>query len=900
MPAMRSRRSRWWGVLQPTRPAEARQAITRALLARWKFLPVNVFLVALAVSPLYAAPTTYVHPSYPSCGGFSPCYRWIQDAVQNTDTNGTVVVLANTADNVFASYAKTGITIRGYTPAVTITGGVNVTSSVMNGWTIRDLIFTDGVIVSNLATSLTLDNISAAGVQIGYFTQDTNAAITIHNCGFPSNQTAQIAIIGSPGYSLRGTVTIAGSTNINAINIVTYVAPLAAANIDAAITIEGNQIVNGVNIIVNSDGSVGTGSVTGAVRFLNNTASPTTGVLGIIVNGNASGSISGPVTFTGNVCNALVVGTYDSVVGGSIGPVTATGNDVEAIEINDKGAPLGGPILLSGNRITSKGGGAATNPYIQVDGQPISGGVTIENTTGDAAFLSTTSWGTGDYSGTVRMTGNAARRMVIDSRAGSITAPFTVSGNTLRSGVSPDSTLTIRTLAGGDLVSGTISDNALDGIQLDIAGGISGPVTLNGNRIGQEASLIAHGTPGAGTALVEGNDIAGIAYFQGMTTTARFNRIKGVMNVVAGATVDARLNWWGCNSGPGASPCSSLSAGIPYAPWLVFEAFTRCSSATDAVQTVQLLQASDNATPGGNVTPATASVTSTEGMVNPEDPVIVGSGTSVVDLPSGATAVITSRLDNVSLAWQATCDPDITSPALYNPADSAFYLRNRNAPSIADLTVVFGMPGAVPLMGDWDGDGVTTPGLYVPATGQFFLKNSLMPGTADIIFSFGPAGAGWLPIVGDWNGDGIDSVGLFAPASSQFFLRNSNTSGYADITVAFGPGGAGWLPVVGDWNGNGIDTVGLYMPAASQFFLRTSNSPGYADIVVGFGPAGAGWLPIAGDWNGDGTDTIGLYAPASSQFFLRNTNTSGFADLAFAFGPPAAGWQPLTGDFDGP
>jgi hypothetical protein len=146
--------------------------------------------------------------------------------------------------------------------------------------------------------------------------------------------------------------------------------------------------------------------------------------------------------------------------------------------------------------------------------------------------------------------------------------------------------------------------------------------------------------------------------------------------------------------------------------------------------------------------------------------------------------------------------------------------------------------------------GITTPGVYDPAGGIFYLRTSNSAGSHDVRFQYGPAGAGWIPVVGDWDGDGVDTVGLYNPATSTFYLRNSNTAGVADITFQYGPAGAGWIPVVGDWDGNGTDTVGLYNPATSTFHLRNSNTAGVADRDFLYGPPGAGWIPRVGNWDG--------------------------------------------------
>ena len=46
---------------------------------------------------------------------------------------------------------------------------------------------------------------------------------------------------------------------------------------------------------------------------------------------------------------------------------------------------------------------------------------------------------------------------------------------------------------------------------------------------------------------------------------------------------------------------------------------------------------------------------------------------------------------------------------------------------------------------------------------------------------------GDIPIVGDWNGDGIDTIGVVR--GNTWYLRNSNTTGVADVTFTFGDAG---------------------------------------------------------------------------------------------------------------
>ena len=236
------------------------------------------------------------------------------------------------------------------------------------------------------------------------------------------------------------------------------------------------------------------------------------------------------------------------------------------------------------------------------------------------------------------------------------------------------------------------------------------------------------------------------------------------------------------------------------------------------------------------------------------------------------------------------------TPGVYVGASGAWFLRNASAPGGADAVFTYGAGGSlVPLVGDWNGDGVDTPGLYDPSTGAFILRNANAGGGADLVFTFGAGGQGFVPLSGDWNGDGVDTIGLYVPATGVFFLRDSNSPGGANAVFTFGPGGAGFEPISGDWNGDDADTIGLYAPATGTFFLRNANAPGGADAVFGYGPAGA--APITGDWNGDGVDTVGVYLASGGAWFLRNANAPGAADLVFSYGP--SGVTALAGNWDG-
>lgn len=242
---------------------------------------------------------------------------------------------------------------------------------------------------------------------------------------------------------------------------------------------------------------------------------------------------------------------------------------------------------------------------------------------------------------------------------------------------------------------------------------------------------------------------------------------------------------------------------------------------------------------------------------------------------------------------------------VFRASTTDFLLRNSNTTGAPDITVNFGLPGDLAVTGDWDGDGDDEPGVFRPGSGQFILRRNTSnfcfppfcnPATVTITMLFGQAGD--LPVVGDWNGDGIDTVGVYRVINGNgtWLLSNSpNVDGTApQVDVPqFAFGLAGQLPVAGDWNGDGFDTVGVFQ-GGGQFAItnRLLNfDPAEAVFFIVQGGVG---LPVAGDWDGDGVDTTGFFN--NGVFQLRNSNTTGVINLTFSFG--AAGDQPIVGDWN--
>ncbi len=226
----------------------------------------------------------------------------------------------------------------------------------------------------------------------------------------------------------------------------------------------------------------------------------------------------------------------------------------------------------------------------------------------------------------------------------------------------------------------------------------------------------------------------------------------------------------------------------------------------------------------------------------------VGTATGFWELWDGGSIVDSFFYGNPGdLPFMGDWDGDgEDTPGLYRQSDGFVYLRNSNTQGVADITFFFGNPGDIPIVGDFDGDGFDTVSIYRPSEARFYIINELGEdggglGAADFSFIFGNPGD--VPFVGDWNGDGIDTPGLRRASDGFVYLRNTNTQGVADISFFYG--NPGDVVFAGDWDANGADSIGLYRPSNGTIYLRNALSTGIADSSFVAGP---GRLPTAGDF----------------------------------------------------
>ena len=172
--------------------------------------------------------------------------------------------------------------------------------------------------------------------------------------------------------------------------------------------------------------------------------------------------------------------------------------------------------------------------------------------------------------------------------------------------------------------------------------------------------------------------------------------------------------------------------------------------------------------------------------------------------------------------------------------------------------------GGLPLLGDWNGDGVDTPGRY--EAGQWFVTNASVDSPQwEGYASFGGDPAD-VPVVGRIDKDKRADIGVFRNGEWHWQRANGKPAG-VDMF-----GQAGDVPVVGDWDGDGRDDIGVVR--GTTWILRltdvrekptwvggpvrvTMDRPVRAAVLqLQFGEPGD--LPVVGDWDRDGRDEPGV------------------------------------------
>lgn len=243
----------------------------------------------------------------------------------------------------------------------------------------------------------------------------------------------------------------------------------------------------------------------------------------------------------------------------------------------------------------------------------------------------------------------------------------------------------------------------------------------------------------------------------------------------------------------------------------------------------------------------------------------------------------------------------------------------------------FGIPGARPVVGDWNGDGRAELGVFYKGEWFLDLNGNGKWDEGDLWAKLGDEND--QPVVGDWDGDGKDDIGIFGPEWPgdprhienepglpdpdnvpkakaknlppnydeatdgerllRLTARGKERADLIDHVFQFGHGAD--IAVTGDWNGDGITSIGVFRDGKWHLDMDSDGRWSAGDKVAYFGAKGD--RPVVGDFNGDGIDELGVFRGGKFYLDTNSNRELDDADDMIEFGQ--AGDRPAVGDFNG-
>ena len=274
--------------------------------------------------------------------------------------------------------------------------------------------------------------------------------------------------------------------------------------------------------------------------------------------------------------------------------------------------------------------------------------------------------------------------------------------------------------------------------------------------------------------------------------------------------------------------------------------------------------------------------------------------------------------------------PDVFSMYTGRMNDGRWLLGSSAEGTLYD--VVFGLDGAVPLTGDFNGDGVSELAVYYDGLWLVDINGNGEWDADDLWAELG--GDQDQPVTGDWDGDGKTDIGIYGPTWAgdgealleepglpdldnptrpipknvppETFRAATDRLRAMQMTVrgtiredvidhVFNYGRPDDLAITGDFNGDGIDTIGVFRHGQWRLDQNGDGRFDDRDALVDFGAVGD--LPVVIDHDGNGVDELAVYRDGLFIVDSNGDRVLGQDDLRIEMGQP--GDLPVSGDFDG-
>ncbi len=219
--------------------------------------------------------------------------------------------------------------------------------------------------------------------------------------------------------------------------------------------------------------------------------------------------------------------------------------------------------------------------------------------------------------------------------------------------------------------------------------------------------------------------------------------------------------------------------------------------------------------------------------------------------------------------------------------------------------------GWVPFVGNFSGGAQDDIVVWHPANGDWQVAVSdgtkFTPVGGSWLLNWA-TGSGWVPLVGDFNGDGMDDIVVWHPANGDWQVAVSDGTKFNPLGGSWllnWATGSGWIPLVGDFDGDGKDDIVVWHPENGDWQVAVSDATKFTPVGGSWllnWATGPGWIPLVGDFDGDGKDDIVVWHPENGDWQVAVSDGTKFIPVGGSWlfnWPQGSGWIPFVGDFNG-
>jgi hypothetical protein len=241
---------------------------------------------------------------------------------------------------------------------------------------------------------------------------------------------------------------------------------------------------------------------------------------------------------------------------------------------------------------------------------------------------------------------------------------------------------------------------------------------------------------------------------------------------------------------------------------------------------------------------------------------------------------------NTSFALRDEISQEVTYPegtdiTVFRPSTGTWYFIN--SLNFSFNTAPFGLPGDVPVAGDYDGDGRADLAVIRDQGGfrTWYFQTSYDHNY--YWMEWGLTGDKAVPA--DYDNDGRLDIAVFRPSNSTWYIIQSSDGHFVERQWGLN----GDLPVTGDFAGTTKGTdIAVFRPSNGTWYI----ADGAAILTIPFGLNGD--IPVPVDYDFDGITDIAVYRPSDGTWHRVHSGSEAY--YVDQWGLP--GDIPQPGDYD--